>query len=77
MGDEPARKFYSEMRRRNEFEEWGLEVSGGWADGTTWLEVVYVRSELLTSSLGTKSVFMELKLLQRRHPSRESRPETR
>ena len=46
MGDEPARKFYSEMRRRNEFEEWGLEVSGGWADGTTWLEVVYVRSEL-------------------------------
>ena len=46
MGEEPARKFYSEMRRRNEFEEWGLEVSGGWADGTTWLEVVYVRSDL-------------------------------
>ena len=44
MGDEPARKFYSEMRRRNEFEEWGLEVSGGWGEGTTWLEVVYVRS---------------------------------
>ena len=43
MGDEPARKFYSEMRRRNEFEEWGLEVAGGWGDGTTWLEVVYVR----------------------------------
>ena len=43
MGDQPARRFYCEMRRRNEFDCWGLEVSGGWGDGQTWCEVSYVR----------------------------------
>ena len=44
MGEQPARKFYAEMRRRNEFDEWGLELAGGWAEDRTWIEVVYVRS---------------------------------
>ena len=45
MGDQPARKFYAEMRRRNEFDEWGLELAGGWGEGedSTWMEVIYVR----------------------------------
>ena len=43
MGDQPARRFYCEMRRRNEFDCWGLELAGGWAEGQTWCEVSYVR----------------------------------
>ena len=44
MGDKPARRFYLDLRRRNEFDEWGLELQGGWSGGETcWVEVAYVR----------------------------------
>ena len=43
MGDQPARKFFVDLRRRNEFDEWGLELRGGWRGGDTWVEVAYVR----------------------------------
>ena len=26
MGEMPARKFFTELRRRNEFDEWGMEL---------------------------------------------------
>ena len=43
MGDKPARRFFVDLRRRNEFDEWGLELQGGWSGGATWVEVAYVR----------------------------------
>ena len=45
MGDQPARKFFVDLRRRNEFDEWGLELRGGWRGGDTWVEVAYVRRD--------------------------------
>ena len=44
MGDTPARRFFVDLRRRNEFDEWGMELAGGWRDGATWMEVAYVRA---------------------------------
>jgi len=43
MGEMPARKFFTELRRRNEFDEWGMELVGGWNESATWVEVAYVR----------------------------------
>ena len=44
MGDKPARKFFVELRRRNEFDEWGIELVGGWGDGMhqniVWLQLI-------------------------------------
>ena len=45
MGDKPARRFYVDLRRRNEFDEWGLELQGGWSGTDTWVEVAYVRRD--------------------------------
>merc|ERR1712117_98520 len=54
MGDKPARKFFVELRRRNEFDEWGMELVGGWGEGSTWIEVAYVRHQTPADAAGLK-----------------------
>ena len=55
MGEKPARRFYLDLRRRNEFDEWGLELQGGWSGGDTWVEVAYVRRNTPAERAGVRS----------------------
>ena len=55
MGDSPARRYCTDLRRRNEFDEWGCELVGGWSDGATWIEVAYVRSNTPAERAGLRS----------------------
>ena len=54
MGDKPARRFFVDLRRRNEFDEWGLELQGGWSGGATWVEVAYVRRSTPAARAGIR-----------------------
>lgn len=55
MGDKPARKYFTDLRRRNEFDEWGFELVGGWSEGATWIEVAYVRRNTPAERAGIRS----------------------
>jgi hypothetical protein len=37
MGARPARTFHAFLNRRNVFDEWGLELCGGWATGDSFI----------------------------------------
>ena len=65
MGDKPARRFFVDLRRRNEFDEWGLELQGGWSGGATWVEVAYVRQgSICVINSSRNSFYLSLKLCQ-------------
>ena len=42
MGALPARTFHAFLNRRNVFDEWGLEVRGGWATGDSFIGDSYL-----------------------------------
>merc|ERR1719392_277340 len=43
MGNEPARTLHAVLQRRNVFDEWGLELRGGFGDGQSFMEVSRVK----------------------------------